>query len=505
MSPEQGPAFRVRDHHAVEVNGRHYRMVIDSAAIVEAGDAPRKILDTVNGHGPFTADPVVGALEGQLPPHAVNAALVECVAMDLIEPVDAANGNGNGNGNGHGASGPDGALIPTIATSPPEMPAGPPTGLGRMGSLTLHVAHTCNMKCGYCYADAGLYGGDPGLMTKETAREYVDRLFATSGDVPALSIQFFGGEPLLNYPVIQDATEYALGLARENKKPIRFGMTTNGLLLDEEKAGYLASRGFTITVSIDGPKETNDALRSTSAGAPTYDRIVATLPLLRKFPKAAARVTVTRQDLDVDRIVTHLVEAGFPEVGVTNVTTDDPEYALREEDYDTLLDGFRKLTDHFVEEARAGRVFPFSNIRNVLAQVHEGASRTHPCGAGIRLFAGTPDGGLYLCHRFAGTEEFRMGTVADGIDTESQAALLRDLDVREKPECSNCWLRTLCAGGCHHVSHENAGDACGVDASLCPWLREWFHIGLETYIKLAQETPEFLSKLLGETEDCFQA
>jgi uncharacterized protein len=487
-----GPSFQLRDQHAVDVEGRHYRMVIDSASVVEVGHVPRRILEAADGNGSFTASEIARSLREEIPAHVVNEALDECVLMDLLEPVG--NGNGNGNGNGHVAVQPE--LI---------APAEPPPGLGQMGSLTLHVAHTCNMKCGYCYADFGLYGGPASVMTADRAREYLDRLFASCGDTPEVSVQFFGGEPLLNYSVVQQATEYAIEKARAHEKRIRFGLTTNGLLLDEAKADWLGSRGFTLTVSIDGPKETNDRIRPTSCGGPTYDRIVAVVPLLRKFPKAGARVTVTHQNLDVERIVTHLAEAGFPEIGVSNVTSSDPEYALTEDDYATLLVEFRNLAKRFVDDALQGRLFPFSNIRNVMTQIHDGTARTHPCGAGIRLFAGTPEGGLYLCHRFAGNDDFKMGDVETGIDTMIQSDLLQSLDVRKKPECETCWLRTLCAGGCHHVSHEQAGDACGVDPALCPWLREWFHVGLETYVRLGQEAPEFLSRILGESDDCFQA
>jgi len=484
VSPASAPSFRVRDQYGVDVNGRHYRMIVDSAAVVEVGSVPRRILELANGTGSFTAAQVLDAFRDEIPRHVLTEALEECVLMDLLEPVGTER---------------------SPSTPRPVAPAEPPAALGRMSSLTLHVAHTCNMKCGYCYADFGLYGGPAGVMTAGRAREFIDRLFSTCGNAPEVSVQFFGGEPLLNYPVVRDATEYAVERARASDKKIRFGMTTNGLLLDEEKAEYLGSRGFTLTVSIDGPKDTNDRIRPTSRGGPTYDRIVAVVPLLRKFPRAGARVTVTRKDLDVYRIVTHLADVGFPEIGVSNVTTSDPEWALGEEDYATLLVGFRRLAERFVDDAMRGVVFPFSNIRNVMAQIHEGAARTHPCGAGIRLFAGTPDGGLYLCHRFAGNEEFRLGDVGRGIDTMIQSDFLKSLDVREKLECETCWLRTLCAGGCHHVSHEHVGDACGVDPALCPWLREWFRIGLESYVKLGQDAPEFLSRILGESSDCFQA
>lgn len=520
MSPATAtPSFRVRDQHALDVNGRHYRMVVDSAMVVETGHVPRRILDVLqahaangngngnghhaggNGHGDpaqvkvpglraerpaVSATDVAEALRGEVPEHVVREALLECVAMDLIEPVDE-----------NGVS-----LQPSGI--PAELPEEPPPGLGMMGSLTLHVAHACNMKCGYCYADFGLYGGPSGMMSQERAQEYIDGLFASCGDNPDLSIQFFGGEPLLNYPVIQWATEYAIAKGKEHGKRMKFGMTTNALLLDREKAEFLSRRGFTLTVSIDGPKDTNDRIRPTNSGAGTYDRIVSKVPLLRMFPRSAARVTVTRKDLDVERIVTHLVDAGFSEVGVSNVTTANPEWALQEEDYAVLLAGFRRLTERFVDDAMQGRLFPFSNIRNLLTQIHEGTARTHPCGAGIRLFAGTPEGGLYLCHRFAGQEDFRLGDAETGIDTKKQESMLRALDVRKKLECETCWLRTLCAGGCHHVSHEQAGDACGVDPVMCPWLREWFHTGFETYVRLSQDAPEFLSRILGERSDCFQ-
>lgn len=389
-------------------------------------------------------------------------------------------------------------LVPGGAAPTVSRRADRPPLSASVANLVLHVAHTCNLGCGYCYAEQGLYKGRAELMTEARAREYVDWLFDQADPAAQkISLTFFGGEPLLNLPVVMSAAEHALERSRAMGKPIRFGMTTNGTLVTEEVAEFLARIGCTVTVSLDGIGAKNDRLRPFHSGRGSYDVIMERIqPLLRRR-MAVARVTVTRQNLDVTETVERLLDAGFDEVGCSPVDAKNPLFDLSGADYDVLLQHFQHLSRRYVEEAVQGRRFGFSNIANILKAVHQGHNKDYPCGAGVQMVAGAPNGEMSLCHRFVGEKDYVLGRVQDGgLDAQKRSTMLHVIHLDQRTDCSSCWARYICSGGCHHVNFLFRGHPSRTFTHHCDWLRAWYKTGVESYAQILERNPSFIQQHL---------
>jgi uncharacterized protein len=365
-------------------------------------------------------------------------------------------------------------------------------------TLVLHVSHDCNMRCGYCYADYGRYGGDFGTMDPELAIAHAEKFFDQLGASRKVQVTFFGGEPLMNMPVVYAAHAYTKERAEKEGRKISYGLTTNGTLLTRELAEFFERERFSITVSIDGPPDVNDRLRPLQDGKPSYERIIEGVKASGLKPHA--RVTLTRKCLDVARIVRHLVEAGFVEVGVSPVATGDARFDLDAKDLQVLLRGLRALCDDFVEYAKQGKLFPFSNVRTVLEQIAAGDVRPVPCGAATKLVAADNKGDLYACHRLVGQEQFKVGHVSTGVDAERRFDLLHAIHPRTREPCQTCWARYLCGGGCHHIAWLHSDMKASpwmIGDFFCDFLREWYRLGLYTYARMSEEAPEVLARLAG--------
>jgi uncharacterized protein len=363
-------------------------------------------------------------------------------------------------------------------------------------TVTALVADSCNLSCGYCYADQGKFGGaSTGPMEIATAKKLVDLLIRDSGPSPEVNYQFLGGEPLLRATLIREVVAYGEEAAARAGKRMRFGLTTNGTFLTEEIVRYFLQHEIACTISIDGPEEVHDRVRVNHAGKGSYAKIVAAVrPLVRARP-TRARVTLTKRYLDLESIVDHLLAEGFYEVGITPVSSNDPDYALTEEDRAVILEGMRRLVHRYVAEAKANRRFGFANLTQLLKQIHEGSSHSHPCGAGIGLFGVDGNGTLYPCHRFPGHEEHALGHVDTGIDRTKQTAWLSKVNVERRSDCKTCWARYLCSGGCYHLSAVEYGDVTRTFTPICDHLRAWYEMGLGAYAELAETCPEFMSWL----------
>ncbi|MBN94194.1 MAG: hypothetical protein CL928_08985 [Deltaproteobacteria bacterium] len=367
-----------------------------------------------------------------------------------------------------------------------------------MGNLVLHVAHTCNLGCGYCYAEQGLYKGKATLMNEERAHEYVDWLFdQCDPETKSLGITFFGGEPLLNLKVMKSAAAHARERADTDNKSVRFSVTTNGTLVTPEIVDFLAAIDCVVTVSLDGIGKTNDRLRPFHSGRGSYDLVLDRIQPLLERGKVAARVTVTRQNLDVVDTVTTLLERGFAEVGCSPVDAKNPAYDLRGEDYEVLLDGFGTLSRRYIDEAVQGRKYGFSNIANIIKAVHQGHNKDYPCGAGLQMVAGAPNGEMSLCHRFVGEPDYVLGNVKEGgIDSHRRLQILEDIQLSERSDCSSCWARYICSGGCHHVNFLFEGDPSRTYLTHCDYLRAWYRMGLEAYAEIMSRNPEFVGEFI---------
>jgi uncharacterized protein len=296
----------------------------------------------------------------------------------------------------------------------------------------------------------------------------------------------------------------ALAYARERGaalgKQVQASLTTNATLLRDEIIDWMAENDVGVTVSIDGARDQQDKFRVFSNGLGSYDIILPRIKeLLRRHTRrpVGARVTLTGQNLDVVSIYRHLYEEiGFYEVGFAPVTTSwQREYAIEDDGFRRLLAGFQTLAAEYLDAALAGRRHGFSNVRDTLEEIHKGMSKSHPCGAGFGLLGVATDGDVALCHRFAGSDAHKLGSVFSGVDHDAQASFLEAHHIANKTDCATCWARPLCAGGCYHEAHTRYGSTRQPNLHYCEWIRAWTNTCLEVYGTLAERRPEFLEHL----------
>jgi uncharacterized protein len=320
-----------------------------------------------------------------------------------------------------------------------------------------------------------------------------------AGDNQAAHVTFFGGETLLNFPVLARTIEYARERAREVGKDVDFSLTTNATLLKPDVIEFLAENNVGVTISIDGPREVQDKFRVFNNGAGSYDLVAPKIKDLLKRHRSrpiGARVTLTSANMDVKRIYRHLTEEiGFWEVGFAPVTTSpNRAHAIGDGGYDRMLDQFRELAQEFLEYSVANRHHGFSNVKETLEELHKGVSKAFPCGAGLGLLGVATDGDVALCHRFAGSDAHKLGTVRDGIDRSAQVAFLQEHHVSNKTDCSTCWARPLCSGGCYHEAHTRYGDTTHANLHYCEWIRGWTEVCLQVYGELSVRNPGYLAQ-----------
>lgn len=319
-------------------------------------------------------------------------------------------------------------------------------------ALCLHVAHTCNLSCKYCFAEEGEYHGQRVVMPLEVGKQALDFLVANSGSRRNLEVDFFGGEPLMNWQVVQDLVSYGRSLEEKNGKKFRFTMTTNGVLLDEEKMEYLNREMSNVVLSIDGRPEVHDFMRPFPSGAGSYDKI---LPKFQEFAKRRGekdyyvRGTFTRHNLDFSKDVLHLADLGFRQISMEPVVApEDAEYAIRQEDLLVIYEEYDTLARQMIEREKEGRGFQFFHFMVDLSGGPCVYKRLSGCGSGTEYLAVTPWGDLYPCHQFVGEEAFRMGTVFDGIQKPEISQRFAACNVYTKPACRECFARFYCSGGC---------------------------------------------------------
>jgi uncharacterized protein len=342
-------------------------------------------------------------------------------------------------------------------------------------------------------------GKQPKFMTAETARASVDFMLREARESPTAHMTFFGGETLLNFPVLKSTIAYARQRAAEVGKEVDFSLTTNATLLKPEIIEFLAENRVGVTISIDGPEEMQDKFRVFKGGAGSYEivapRIKALLTRHRSRP-IGARVTLTRQTLDVRRIYRHLTEEmGFWEVGFAPVTTAAKrDYAISDGGFDDLLEQFRALAREYLQAALENRHHGFSNVRETLQELHQGHAKAYPCGAGIGLMGVATDGDVALCHRFAGSNDHKLGDVNGGVDWNRQQTFLDEHHIAQKTDCRTCWARPICAGGCYHEANTRYGSTKQPNLHYCEWIRGWTHECLEIYGEIAVKNPAFLKQ-----------
>jgi uncharacterized protein len=368
-------------------------------------------------------------------------------------------------------------------------------------TIVLNVTNQCNLSCQYCYEfgedKVATPEGKPKFMAWETAKSSVDYLFAESQGRKSVHITFFGGETLMNFPLLKQVVAYARTRAQELKVNIDFSLTTNATLLSPTIIEYLAENAIGVTVSMDGPKEMQDKFRVFSNGRGSYDIIkpkVQNLLAKHRTRPIAARVTMTSGAMDVKKIYQHLKhELGFHEVGFAPVTTSpDRLYSINEPGMDSVLEQFSELADEYLEFALRGEHHGFSNVSDTLSELHQGVNKSLPCGAGLGMVGVGPSGDIAPCHRFVDSDQHVLGNVATGIDKEKQSDFLTRGNIDTKYDCHECWARPLCAGGCHHEAFVRYGDTGHANLHYCDWIRGWTDKCLQVYGAIAAQNPSFL-------------
>ncbi|NDL67594.1 thioether cross-link-forming SCIFF peptide maturase [Anaerotalea alkaliphila] len=338
-------------------------------------------------------------------------------------------------------------------------------------AMCLHIAHDCNLRCGYCFAGEGEYHGDRSMMSAEVGRKAVDFLVENSGSRRNLEIDFFGGEPLMNFGVVKEIVAYAKSVEKEHNKNFRFTITTNGVLLDEEKLAFINEHMYNVVLSIDGRKEVHDRMRPAPNGKGSYDLI---LPKFKEVAESRGqknyyvRGTFTRHNLDFSKDVMDLAEQGFRQISVEPVVADEAfDYALREEDLGALQDEYELLAERMLESRKAGKDFNFFHFFIDLNQGPCISKRITGCGAGFEYLAVTPWGDLYPCHQFVGMEEFKMGSLEEGVRNKQLEKEFKGCNVYEKPACTRCWAKFYCSGGCNANSYNFHGSIREVYGTGC--------------------------------------
>lgn len=330
-------------------------------------------------------------------------------------------------------------------------------------ALCLHVAHDCNLRCQYCFASTGDFGTGRKIMPFEVAKKAIDFVISRSGKRRNIEVDFFGGEPLMAWDTVKQTIDYARSIEDEHGKKFRFTITTNGLLLDDEKIDYINANMDNVVLSLDGRPSVNDEMRKTVSGAGSYDIIVPKFQKLveKRDPKLDyyARGTFTGKNLDFAEDVVHIADEGFDRLSVEPVAAEDGcGYELTEADLDKIYAEYDRLTDIMEARRKEGKPFHFFHFMVDLNQGPCVVKRLRGCGAGYEYVAVTPEGDIYPCHQFVGNEAFKQGSVLDGSFDMDIAHKFASMNIYTREKCGDCWAKFYCSGGCSAANHNFSHD-----------------------------------------------
>ncbi len=359
-------------------------------------------------------------------------------------------------------------------------------------ALCLHVAHTCNLNCSYCFASQGKYHGERALMSFEVGKRAIDFLIENSGERRNLEVDFFGGEPLMNWDVVKQIVKYARSVEKQHGKNFRFTLTTNGMLIDDEVIEFSNKEMSNVVLSLDGRKEIHDATRVDYAGNGSYDRIVP------KFQKLVAsrggknyymRGTFTHKNPDFTKDVFHMADLGFTELSMEPVVCapDDP-MALTPEDIEIVKEQYEILAKEMLKREKEGRGFTFYHYMIDLTAGPCIYKRISGCGSGTEYMAVTPWGDLYPCHQFVGEESYKLGDIWNGVTSDSLRDEFRQCNAYARPECDDCWAKLYCSGGCAANAYHASGSIRGVYKPGCELFKK--RIECAIMIKAAENAEE---------------
>ena len=347
---------------------------------------------------------------------------------------------------------------------------------GVVKALCLHIAHTCNLNCSYCFASQGKYHGERAVMSYEVGKRALDFLIENSGTRRNLEVDFFGGEPLMNFQVVKDLVAYARSIEKEKSKNFRFTLTTNGVLVDDDVIQWANRECSNVVLSLDGRKEIHDRFRVDYAGNGSWERIV---PKFQKFVQARGgkdyymRGTFTHANPDFLQDIQTMLDLGFNELSMEPVVcaADDPS-ALTEEDLPIVMEQYEKLADLMLQRDKEGRPFTFYHYMIDLTGGPCIYKRISGCGSGTEYMAVTPWGDLYPCHQFVGEERFCLGNIWEGVTNREIQNEFACCNVYAHPECRDCWARLYCSGGCAANAYHATGSVTGVYEYGCKLFRK---------------------------------
>lgn len=330
-------------------------------------------------------------------------------------------------------------------------------------AMCLHIAHDCNLRCKYCFASTGDFGQGRMLMDYETGKKAIDFLIDKSGDRYFLELDFFGGEPSLNFDVVKQIVEYARSREEECNKKFRFTITTNGIHLTDDMIDFINKEMYNVVLSIDGRKEVNDRMRVKIDGSGSYDIITKNFKrIVDKRPKDKdwyVRGTYTKYNLDFSEDVMHLYDLGFEQISVEPVMADSKEpYAITEADLPKIFKEYEILSEKIAKIRKSGKFINFFHFMLDLDQGPCAIKRLRGCGCGNEYVAITPDGDIYPCHQFVGIEDYKMGNLHEGTFNLDMKNDFAHAHVYTKPECKKCWAKFYCSGGCNANNYIYAGD-----------------------------------------------
>lgn len=418
--------------HKYSLNGKNIVLDINSGAVHVVEDIVYDILDY---YKTYTLDEIIKLLENKYDDKDIMEAYEE---ISLLE--------------NEGILYSEGVSIQDIRYNEDNV----------IKALCLHVAHDCNLRCNYCFASQGDFKGDRSLMSLEVGKKALEFLVKHSGSRRNLEVDFFGGEPLMNFEIIKKLVMYGKDLEKNYNKHFRFTITTNGVLLDEDNMKFINEYMDNVVLSLDGRKRINDNMRRTITDEGSYDII------LPKFQKMVAkrgdkdyyvRGTFTSYNLDFSNDVLHFYDKGFKKISIEPVVTSpDKDYGIKEEHIDTILKEYEKFSKDYINIKKKDDDFLFFHFMIDLDQGPCIVKRIVGCGAGSEYMAVTPEGELYPCHQFVGDKKFKIGNVYEGITNNEIVKEFKNASVYNKEKCRSCWARFYCSGGCHANAYNHHGN-----------------------------------------------
>jgi uncharacterized protein len=466
--------YRLGEFHSFDGGGRKFLYLVPAGAIFEQDESVGALIAELSGNAVPHDELIARLIAGGMDHEAAEELLEEMFEARVIVTGDR-------------------RALP-MDNPPADFP---------LQSLVMNLTNQCNLSCQYCYEfgedKVATPEGKPKFMDFETAKASVDFLLQSSAGRQAIGITFFGGETLMNYPLLKQVVTYANEQAAAQGRRVDFSLTTNATLLTPTIIEFLSENKIGVTVSMDGPAELHDKLRVFANGKGSYDiiapRVRALIASHRTRP-ITARVTLTSGVTDVVKIFRHLKQdLGFHEVGFAPVTTSpDRLYSINDRGMDGVLEQFHILADEWLEYALRGQMHGFSNVSDTISELYQGVNKSHPCGAGLGLLGVGPSGDIAPCHRFVDSDVHALGHISTGIDSAKRNDFLSRGHINTKYDCHTCWARPLCAGGCHHEAFVRYGDTGHPNLHYCDWIRDWTDTCLRIYGTVNALNPGFLEQ-----------